>query len=170
MKVQKLATSLIGFATLLPVAAFASEQYDLVLPGIAGTESVAGFTNLIPLDSFSFAADSGELRDLFVERPVDSVSPLLEQAAVTNRHFGAANLYVFGSEGGGTPQLYFDYTLSNVTTLYELVSDDGGPLEEAVGFAFQNATVSAVPLPDAAWLLVSGLGGLGFVTRRRVMA
>jgi hypothetical protein len=35
---------------------------------------------------------------------------------------------------------------------------------------FDNVTVNAVPLPAALWLMVSALGGLGIVRRKRVAA
>jgi len=37
----------------------------------------------------------------------------------------------------------------------------------AAGAGFDNVSVNAVPLPAAVWLVLSGLGGLGFMRRKR---
>ncbi len=58
--------------------------------------------------------------------------------------------------------------------LWDLVTLDFGGVAQSVTFgdasyvaAFDNVSVSAVPLPAAAWLLMSALGGLGVFSRRK---
>jgi hypothetical protein len=50
--------------------------------------------------------------------------------------------------------------------VFDSLQTFGNALNSSVGGAFYS-TPAPVPLPAAAWLLLSGLAGLGFVARRR---
>jgi hypothetical protein len=83
-----------------------------------------------------------------------------------------------GTSGGVTGPLTFDLTVSSGTITPQsfvlnnknnyFVSDIGMP--NGSGFSTGDVaapTATVVPLPAAAWLLLNGLAGLGFIARKR---
>jgi len=61
-----------------------------------------------------------------------------------------------------------DYTGTRI--FFGALLPTGSPLGDNVGLMLDNVSLTAVPLPAAAWLLLSGLVGLGAIGRRKANA
>ena len=164
MKIRKLGMiSLIGFASLLPFGAFADDQQGLLLPGITGTETIDGVSGLIPIEGFSGGAGN----NILVLRTPDAFSPLLEQAAATERQFASATVYEFDSVGTAPVQLSYIYSFSNVVATSYVLLTGGFAAPEQFGLSYSSHSISAVPEP-ATWLsMMVGLAALGTYFRTR---
>jgi hypothetical protein len=84
------------------------------------------------------------------------------------------NQNVNASTGGATEPVFFrlgsTVGLQSVKLVAPLIQfdTDGNPLSTPFVFGtVDNVVVGAVPLPAAGWLLISGLGAMGFLKRRR---
>lgn len=55
---------------------------------------------------------------------------------------------------------------SGVSVTGEIVYDNATGIGEYSGISYTINNLAPVPLPAAAWLLLSGLGGLGWLRRR----
>lgn len=84
------------------------------------------------------------------------------------------NQTVAASTGGPTEPVFFrlgsTVGLQSVQLIAPVIQYDsqGNPLSNPLVFGtVDNVVVGAVPLPAAGWLLISGLGAMGFMKRRR---
>lgn len=81
-------------------------------------------------------------------------SEIISQTLTTDGIFGSGNDF---------ETFFFDSAFSGVDYVY--IADVSGTMN--VNFAFDNINVSAVPVPAAVWLFISGLIGLVGVSRSK---
>ncbi len=116
--------------------------------------------------SYLLAPDSGSPGFSIDFYEVDEFgSPLVEDAAYSN---------VFDTAGGGllvsNQSLNAGYYFLQVILANYVFTDDGSVVTSG-GYGQVELTVgNPVPLPGAVWLLLSGVGGLGAMVRRRRQA
>ncbi len=128
-------------------------------------DSTVGGSFSVNFDNSAFDFDSFSFDSALPDDPFFRVSP----SAVNNNSFnlgfgnfpgiensGRVGTLLFQSRQEGN----FDFTLAA-----PLVGHDS--FNEGVSYIDARVQVAPVPLPAAAWLLLSGISGLGLVSRRK---
>jgi choice-of-anchor C domain-containing protein len=143
--------------------------HSSLYPAFAGTQSLdmEGAVGASGVISQSFATTSGATYNLsfeYANNPygsgarmdalVTGTSALLDTHVVHNTSTIPTMDYRLFSQN-------FIADSATTTLQFSALSNSG------YGIALDAVSVNTVPLPAAAWLLLSGLGGLGFVMRRR---
>jgi hypothetical protein len=146
------ATGTVASVKRAPLGFSSTDPYSLITKG-----GIATISFVTGVSSFSFLWGSPDKYN-FVDIATNNL-------ATTT--FGGANL---GTLAG------FSNFGSNANTKLFTISATNGTLINALtfrstGVAFEvGAVQTVVPLPAAAWLLLSGLAGLGLLGRRRIAA
>jgi hypothetical protein len=180
---------LVLLLVLVPVRSHAA-MYDwsVTIP-LAGGGDVTGTGTLSTQDTTSQSFDYAQTG--FIGYLLTSISGVFQGVSVTGllpvdytpsggaQSFGNDNLITPSSTGvdndgiaftlstvetgfGSVVNLYFDHNVGSAGGNY-LAYGVGGHLDEVAGGTF---SVTPVPLPAAAWLLLSALGGLGLLRHR----
>lgn len=174
-------------------ASFASLVYPANANGIAANAALVGLANDgsgngLPDGQFFSNNPSGSLV-MYVFGPLPG-----ERAEITSTvGFGGSATFAYSASGSGS--VYARDGSGAILDQFDFLANSNGTdstspfatwslgtltfgdvaysidFTDAAGLAlFDDVKVNTVPLPAAAWLLLSGLGGLGTILRRRRLA
>jgi type VI protein secretion system component Hcp len=133
----------------------------LALPGVNGSSSAPGRTNLIPIDSLTISDNT-----FSVHKAVDAASPALAAALLNGAAFTTSSLLIYTNIASETQpdfSIVFDHAL-----ISSIVADSGGGdrLGETISFVGTDANVVPEPGP-LALLALGALAGATARMRRR---
>lgn len=147
-------------------------HFGLDLIAVAGSDSVANAPG--PGNSQMAVGGSGGDYSMSVAKGFDALSffySAVEDTSVTVSFLGGSSqTYTLAANTGSC-----DLVNGPALCMWNVASLDlGGRVATGVDFgatsalaAFDNVTVNAVPVPAAVWLMMSALGGLGVIRRKR---
>lgn len=135
-------------AALVAEGQSAGNDYQLVIDGL----TPAG--KAIDVESFSWGATSPasfgtagatsgkvSVKDLHFTKKIDATSPLFFKAIATGSIHKTATLTLYKSSGGGKPEVYMTYEMSNVLISSNHHAGGGGAVpNEEVALAFAKLT------------------------------
>jgi hypothetical protein len=151
-KVTSPATGTVSGVKRAPLGFSSTDPYSLITKGGSATINFA-----TGVSSFSFLWGSPDKYN-FVDIATNNLA-----------------LATFGGADLGTLAGFSSFGTNANTKLFKITATDGTLINaltfRSTGVAFElGAAQPVVPLPAAAWLLLSGLAGLGFIGRRRAAA
>jgi hypothetical protein len=78
-------------------------------------------------------------------------------------------LGTYSEAGGASPAIFLGIadSTADIAKVQFTISSGSHPQDFAIGTLDESKVTAPVPLPAAAWLLVSGLGVVGFMSRKR---
>ena len=169
----------IGLATILLMSAWGTASASVLVLGNSSPGNGSPGPTVAYLDIISFSnastptASGGSVDDKWY---FTELQPFyLKDGAVSFNHYNNFSVELFGP---GAVSVWFSgvFTTGNIITIpYTLLATVGTYYLEVKGTGLtSSANYSGigqiVPLPAAAWLLLSGVAGLGALARRRKVA